>query len=183
MLWELFPRDGDRRGERNTMEDAMNRTLLAFVMALSSSAALAAGQVEVSFKPADQLADVGRGSDRDRHVQALAAHFKSLGARLPDGQVLKVEVLDVDMAGELQPFRRGEEIRVMKGAADWPTMDLRWSLDSGGRTLGSGRERLSDMSYLSHPLRSGDTGAVAYEARMIDRWFEERVLGTKKAAP
>lgn len=157
----------------------MRKTLLAFVTALAASGVLAAGQVEVSFRPADQLADVGRGSDRDRHLKALADHFKSLGRRLPDGQVLKVEVLDVDMAGELQPLRRGDEIRVMKGGADWPTMDLRWSLDSGGRTLRSGQDRLSDMAYLSRTLRSGESGPVAYEARLIDRWFDERVAGAK----
>jgi hypothetical protein len=161
----------------------MHKTLLAFLMTLATSAALAAGQVEVSFRPADQLADVGRGIDRDRHVKALADHFKALGARLPDGQVLKVEVLDVDLAGELQPWRRGDEIRVMKGGADWPAMDLRWSLDSGERTLLSGRERIVDMSYLNHPLRSAETGPVAYEARMIDRWFEERVLGAARRVP
>lgn len=161
----------------------MRKTLFALVMTLAASVAWAAGQVEVSFKPADQLSDVGRGIDRERHVKALADHFESLGARLPDGQVLKVEVLDVDMAGELRPMRRGDEVRVMKGAADWPKIDLRWSLDSGGRTLKSGQERLSDMAYLDHALRRGETSPVAYEARLIDRWFDERVLGTKKPAP
>ena len=72
----------------------MNRTLLAFALTLASTAALAAGQVEVSFRPADQLSDVGRGIDRERNVKALADHFKSLAAQLPDGQALKVEVLD-----------------------------------------------------------------------------------------
>lgn len=160
----------------------MKRTLIAVVTTLALSSAIAAGQVEVSFRPVDQLADVGRGIDRERHVKALADHFKSLGARLPDGQRLEVEVLDVDMAGELRPTRRGDEVRVMKGAADWPKLELKWSLTSGGQTLRSGHERLSDLAYLQHPLR-GDTGPVAYEARMIDRWFDERVLGTKKPAP
>lgn len=161
----------------------MNRTLFAFVMTLASTAALAAGQVEVSFKPVDQLSDVGRGPDRERHVQALSDHFKSLGARLPDGQVLKVEVLDVNMAGELKPFRRTDEVRVMRGSADWPTLELRWSLGSGGNTLRSGQDRLVDMAYQSHPLRGSQTGPVAYEARMIDRWFDERVLAGHKPAP
>lgn len=148
-------------------------------MALGTSAALAAGQVDVSFKPADELSDVGRGLDRERNVKALAEHFKSLAAQLPDGQALKVEVLDVDMAGELRPMRRGDELRVMKGGADWPKLDLKWSLTSGGQVLKSGQERLADMAYLQHPLRGGETSPVAYEARLIDRWFEARVLGHK----
>lgn len=157
----------------------MNRTLLAFALTLASTAALAAGQVEVSFRPADQLSDVGRGIDRERNVKALADHFKSLAAQLPDGQALKVEVLDVDMAGEVRPMRRVDEIRVLKGSADWPTMHLRWTLAGGGQTLKSGEDRLSDLAYLSHSLRSGENRPVAYEARMIDRWFAARVLGAK----
>jgi len=157
----------------------MNRTLLAFVITLASTAALAAGQVEVSFKPADQLSDVGRGLDRERNVKALADHFKSLAARLPDGQRLTVEVLDVDMAGELRPMRRGDELRVMKGGADWPKLELKWSLTAGGQTVKSGQDRLADMAYLSHTLRGGETSPVAYEARLIDRWFEASVLGAK----
>ncbi len=148
-------------------------------MTLAGTAALAAGQVEVSFKPVDQLSDVGRGLDRERNVKALADHFKSLAARLPDGQRLTVEVLDIDMAGELRPLRRGDELRVMKGAADWPKLDLKWSLTTGTQTVRSGQDRLADMAYLNHSLRGGETGAVAYEARLIDRWFEASVLGVK----
>jgi hypothetical protein len=157
----------------------MGRTILALAMALGTTAALAAGQVDVSFKPADQLSDVGRGLDRERNVKALADHFKSLAAQLPDGQRLSVEVVDVDMAGELRPMRRGDELRVMKGGADWPKLELKWSLTAGGQPLKSGQERLADMAYLSHALRGGDTSPVAYEARLIDRWFEASVLGAK----
>lgn len=161
----------------------MGKTLFVMLTTLATTAALAAGQVEVSFKPVDQLSDVGRGIDRERHVKALADHFRSLGRQLPDGQVLKVEVLDVNMAGELRPFRRTDEVRVMRGGADWPSMDLRWSLDSGGRTLKSGQDRLLDMAYQSHALRGGDTSPVAYEVRMIDRWFGEQVMGSSKPSP
>lgn len=142
--------------------------------------AQAAGQVDVRFKSTDQLVDVGRGVDGERAVQTLTEHFQALAARLPDGQRLSVEVLDVDLAGELQWTRRGSELRVMKGGADWPSMQLRWKLEAGDRTLATQDERISDPSYLQHGsgLR---TGPLPYEARMIDRWFEAR-FGAKAAA-
>lgn len=137
--------------------------------------ARAAGQVDVSFTSVDQLADAGRGSvERERTTKALAAHFKSLAAKLPDGRTLAVEVTDVNLAGDLRQTRRGDEVRVLKGGADWPTLDLRWTLTGDGRTLASGQDRLSDMGYLQHPLRVGHDGAYAYETRLIDRWFDER---------
>lgn len=137
--------------------------------------AWAAGQVEVSFKPVDQLADVGRGAvEGERTVQALGAHFRSLAARLPDGHTLTVEVTDVNLAGDLQQSRRGDEVRVLKGGADWPTLDLRWTLTGDGRTLASGQERLADMTYLQSPLRGGHDRSFGYEFRLIDRWFDSR---------
>ena len=46
----------------------------------------------------------------------------------------------------VKPTRGGNEIRVMKGRADWPTMELRWSLQADGRTLKSADEHLADMT-------------------------------------
>lgn len=154
----------------------MRHILVAACLALAlAPPAQAAGTVDVSFKPADQLSDIGQGSlDRERNVKALAQHFQSLAARLPDGQTLKVEVLDVNLAGELRPTRRGDEVRVMRGGADWPALDLRWQLLQGGRTLSSGDERLADMAYLHVGRRRAPDSPLPYEARMIDRWFDER---------
>ncbi len=153
------------------------------LLAAATGAALAAGQVEVTFKPLDELSDAGRGSfDGERNLQALAAHFKALAPRLPDGQLLKVEVLDLNLAGEMKPLRRGAEVRVLKGSVDWPSMSLRWSLNADGRPIKSADERVSDMAYLMHPIRGGNDGPLTYEGRMIDRWFGERFGSNSSAA-
>lgn len=152
---------------------------LCALAAATTATAHAAGAVKVSFKPVAQLSDVGRPLfDGERHVKALEAHFNGLAARLPDGQVLTVEVQDVDMAGRLEPTRLGSELRVMRGSADWPSLDLRWTLQADGRTLKQGAGRISDLNYLMHPLRGRDDGPVGYETRLIDTWFAEQVLGS-----
>lgn len=146
----------------------------ALVLAMAGQAAQAAGTVEVSFKPADQYRDVGRSSiDGQHNLDQLGAHLKSLAPRLADGQVLKVEVLDVDLAGEVRPMRRGDDLRVLRGGADWPAMQLRWTLSAGERTVDSREERIADMSYLMHSTR-GSTDALVYEKRMLDEWFDAR---------
>lgn len=155
--------------------------LVAAGLLAAATLAQAAGQVDVRFKPADQLSDVGRGVDGERAVQTLTEHFQALAARLPDGQRLSIEVLDVDLAGELRWTRRGSELRVLNGGADWPSMQLRWKLEAGDRTLSSQDERISDPGYLqqSSGLR---TGPLPYEARMVDRWFDARFGGRATAA-
>ncbi len=162
----------------------MNRIAFCLGLLITSGAALAAGQVDVSFKPLDQLSDAGRGSpEGERNLQLLSTHFKALAARLPDGQRLEVQVLDLDLAGEPRPLRRGGELRVMKGGADWPTMHLSWTLSANGRVLRRADEHISDMAYLMSPLRGSQDGPLGYEQRMLERWFNDRFGPAAAAAP
>jgi hypothetical protein len=88
------------------------------------------------------------------------------------------QVLDVDLAGRLQP-RRGDEIRVLNGRADWPRIKLRWTLSAGDRTLKSGEDDLSDMAYLQTFSGLDRSLSLPYEGRMLERWFAERVAGAR----
>lgn len=156
-------------------------TLLAALlaaMALTLPAA-AAGLVEIRFVKPENFADAGRGIDRERNLDLLARHMKAFGAQLPQGQTLTIDVLDVDLAGELVPTHRLGEIRVLKGRADWPRMTLRWALATDGRTLKSGEDRLADMAYLMNSARLESSQPMAYDTRMLDDWFRQRVLSAE----
>lgn len=155
---------------------------LAVAAWLPLAGAHAAGEVRVDFGPLAQLSDIGRGLQAQRNQQALSARLQALAARLPADQVLDVKVLDVRLAGELRPLPGGDEVRVLLGRADWPWIELAWSLRRGDQTLASGHERLSDMNYLNEPLRSGQDGALPYEGRLIERWFDTRVAAAAAAA-
>ena len=157
---------------------------LALASIVGVSAAQAAGTVEVSFIHPEEFSDVGRGSvEIEQNTQALGEFLKKQAKRLPDGQTLRVEVLDVDLAGELRPFRRsGQEIRVLKGRADWPSMKLRYTLLEGGRALRSGEERISDLNYQFgiHPSQRDEP--MAYDRRLLERWITERFVPERTAA-
>jgi hypothetical protein len=43
-------------------------------------------------------------STANARCSALGDHLKRWGRLLPDGQTLKLEVLDVDLAGEIEPY-------------------------------------------------------------------------------
>lgn len=152
-----------------------NLLRLAALIPLSLSAlspAHSAGTVEVRWVEPAQFSDVSRNPvERDRELQALGKSISQLGSRLPDGQTLLIEVTDLDLAGELQPFS-WRDTRVLRGGADWPRMELRYSLQAGGRTLRSGQARLSDMNYF-FGRRSDELG---YEKRMVERWFNDQFL-------
>jgi hypothetical protein len=141
------------------------------------SVSLAAGQVQVTWIEPEKFADIGRGVlDRERSLRTLADHLQALGSRLPDGQSLNIEVTDVELAGELEPFTRfHQEVRVLRGRADWPRISLRYTLSQGERMLARGAADLSDPNYLYRSPRLDQGHSLAYEKRMLDDWLTSLV--------
>jgi Protein of unknown function (DUF3016) len=142
-----------------------------------AGSALAAGSVQVTFTQPQNYTDIGfRTLDAEHNLATLTRHMASWGERLPDGQRLEIEVLDVDLAGEMRPWRSLWDVRVLTGRTDWPRMTLRWSLKSADQVLKSGNERLSDMSYLYTTARLRSSDHLAYDLRMLDDWLGKQVL-------
>lgn len=148
--------------------------LLGLLTSAALTPALAAGTVAVTFVAPENFIDIGRGSvERERNLDLLTRHMKALGAQLPDGQTLAIDVLDVDLAGEIWPTRKLSEVRVLKGSVDWPRMKVRWALKSGDQTLRTGEDQLSDMAYLMHTRGLPPNQEMAYDVRMLNDWFRK----------
>ncbi len=143
----------------------------AFTLA---AAAQAAGTVSVSFVQPENFTDVKDSFlSKDRHLEALKRHLEQAAAPyVVDGQTLKIEVLDVDLAGELRPSARAHDLRVLKGSADWPRIQMRYALEGPGQTTRSGEARVQDMAYLMQRAYWPSGDALAYERRMLDAWFK-----------
>ncbi len=151
----------------------MNASTFAITLAalLAGGAAHAAGSVQVSFVKPENFADIrDRTYSREQNLNALEQVITSAAQPyVADGQTLKIEVLDVDLAGEVRPGARAYDVRVLRGRADWPRITLRWSID--GASPRSGETVVQDMAYLQRipPAMSGT--ALVYERRMLDDWF------------
>lgn len=143
--------------------------LLAAWLACATVPAWAAGHVDVSWVKPEDYADAGRSVvDRERTLGTLGDYMQRWARKLPDGQTLKIEVLDVNLAGEMEPFA-WNQVRVVRGTADWPQMKLRYTLKTDdGRTLQGGEANLADMNY-----RMSESGTeLGFEKRMLDKWFK-----------
>lgn len=157
--------------------NSLNAALTALALLAMAALPAAAGDVEVKFIDPDRFADAGRSNgERERTLKTLGDYLKALGRELPSGQTLRVEVRDIDLAGNIEPFgwHRSDEVRVLRGRADWPHVALRYELLAEGRTLKAGDAQLADLSYM-YSLRGRDRPAdeLAYEKRMVRRWFDE----------
>lgn len=158
------------------------RTLAAGLAAWAALGpqAQAAGRAEVRFIEPERYADIGwNSSDRQANLEGLKRHFERLAASLPDGQTLTVDVTDVDLAGETEPAHPWG-VRVLRGRTDIPMMTLRYTLSAPGGALKSGDARLSDLDYF-FGLPRGD--GLAYEKRMLDRWFQQTFGPAATPAP
>ncbi|UOD32865.1 DUF3016 domain-containing protein [Massilia violaceinigra] len=166
---------------KTVLTKVVQASALAAVMAMPAMAATAAASV--SYVEPDRFTDVPFTPwERERVLKQLTDHFGKLAASLPPGQEFKVEVLDVDLAGQTKPnFRGGQDLRVMNGGADWPRIHFRYSVTEGGKVIKSGEEKLSNMQYLQRMNHYGNTELLRYEKQMLDDWFKQ-AMGVDPAA-
>jgi len=151
--------------------------LCAFLPTLALASVPCAAGVAVTFPDSDKYTDAGdRFRDSSDAVGVIERHLQALGSRyLAPQQNLKIEVLDIDLAGELRMIGQyGTMVRVLKGKADWPRIQLRYALEAAGKPAKTGEEMISDPSYMMHGRfpNSGDT--FSHEKRMLDTWFKSR---------
>ena len=154
----------------------ISRSTLAAVLLAGSAGALAAATV--TYVNPGRMTDVPRDKpDREMMESDLLEHLNTLAAKLPAGQELKVEILDIDLAGEVFPRVPIRDVRVFKGRGDWPHMHLRYRIEQNGKVLSSGEQRLSDANYMMGSNRYSDD-MFRYEKQMLDDWFRKEIVAT-----
>ena len=152
--------------------------ILALGFLVTASISAWAG-VSVTFAKPETYNDMPwSASDKERTLKTLTEHFTKLGAQLPSDQHLKIIVTHIGLAGRIEPaaFRSTQEIRIMRGRADWPSMQLQYSLESKGQVLQSGEDKLADMTYLDHHNSYPTNETFRYEKQMIDSWFQKKFI-------
>ncbi|MFP5391392.1 MAG: DUF3016 domain-containing protein [Gammaproteobacteria bacterium] len=154
------------------MTKLIRKALVGAAIALGSASAFAGA--DVTFVHPEQMTDVPRWEkDRDSMQMVLTEHFNALASRLPAGQNLKVEVLDIDLAGDVFPrVAAPPDVRIMKGRADWPHITLRYRVEQDGKVVSSGERQLTDPNYLLNINRYYNE-MYAPEKQLLDTWFRK----------
>jgi Protein of unknown function (DUF3016) len=159
------------------------RPLLRSVLLLTLAAGWAAAgnaAVRVNFIEPERYTDIGSFSDESRRaMKEIERYLVQLGDRyLSPTASLRVDVLDVDLAGRLVPsVRSGRDIRVESGLADRPKMHLRYVLEDGGRVVADRDETISGPDYLRSSSIRTSTESFPYEKRLLEKWFRENFAG------
>jgi hypothetical protein len=116
---------------------------------------------------ADLLGDLGR-------------YLRTEGERqVPAGLALEVHVTDVDLAGEIEPWRgpQFDRVRIMREIYA-PRIDLEFRLvDGQGAVVKQGRRVLRDPLYLTRAA-SNDSDRLRYDKQLLGDWLRQE-FGTR----
>jgi hypothetical protein len=175
-------RSGPRKAHRGTA--ARHVFCLLCCVAAASAAGAAHAATRVTFAHPQRYTDAnlnGGYGDKAREfaLQGIASHLRRLGDRyLAPNQTLNITVLDVDLAGEFEPWRvSGYNTRFMREGT-WPRIRMRYRLDASGRTLKQGEETVAGLDYLMNAVGRSSSDPLRYEKAMLDDWFRAR-FGTR----
>lgn len=169
------------------------RFSLLLVFALTSSAGLwaapdskVAPRVEVSMvKPEDftDAADGPRGSDsgRDANLEDLSRFLVDRAQnRVAGDQKLTIMITDVDLAGEVEPWRTStmSDVRFVKSIYP-PRIDLTFKLtDASGAVIKEGKRELRDLGFDMRITPNRDDPR-RYEKELLSDWLRSEFPQTK----
>ncbi len=138
-------------------------------------AAAEAGTARVAFVAPEGYTDGNLGwapVDQRLTQDGLARIVERLArTRLPPGDALEVSVLDLDLAGMINPLAsRTGTLRVMREDT-WPSIKLTYTLRRNGRVLASGAETIRSLNYLMDPVAVRAVDPLRFEKALMTRWF------------
>ncbi|WP_371186935.1 DUF3016 domain-containing protein [Thalassotalea maritima] len=160
------------------------RLVKNIAFALAGSVAVAAtsyaGQAEVNWVDPQSYTDIRSGDEsrkrfEERVFKELEQHISELAAKLPAEQTLKMDVVNLDLAGEIRYMvgPNNDSIRVIEDLY-FPKMRFNYSLlDKDGKVLAQGKENIKDMGFFNSTHQRLNRESFTYEKAMISDWFEE----------
>jgi Protein of unknown function (DUF3016) len=164
----------------------MRGTGLGLLACILITAARPAGaETIVSFAYPEQFTDAaldgGSGLAAEQPtLSAIAGYLVTLGAsELGPHQTLTVEVTNIDLAGQFEPWRAlAHNVRVMRDVYP-PRIALRFRLIDNGLVSAEGEAALVDVNYLANPSVRLIPAPLRYEKAMLAGWFHQLPLGSQ----
>lgn len=111
-------------------------------------------------------------------LQDLAQYMrKRAQANLAPGERLDLNIVDIDRAGQFEPWR-GPDLQNARIIRDQypPRMTVQFRrLDASGAVIAEGERKLSDPGFLLNASPINNTDPLRYEKRMIDSWLRREL--------
>jgi hypothetical protein len=181
------------RSVTETTMKTMRTTLTALLGLIAIVGVRAANEkpaprAEVIFSHPEKFTDAAnsdRGSNfgRDGNLSELREHLlRRANSYVPEGQKLEITITDVDLAGEIEPWRspQAHDVRIIKDIYS-PRIDLSYRLiDSAtGAVAKEGVSKLRDLTFMMN-LHLNHNDSRLYEKELLDDWLRNEFGRVKK---
>ena len=139
-----------------------------------------AASSEVTWTSPEKYRDIHPGEEnkkrfQERVMKNLEEHILKLAEKLPEGQSIKMNVTDVDLAGDVN-HGSIHRVRVVKDLY-FPRMKFEYELvSSDGKTIDKGEVDLKDMNFLRTGHLKYRTDSLGHEKKMLDDWFKDTFM-------
>ncbi len=153
----------------------LTTTLLVLFTIVSLQSIAYAATSEVTWTDYKKYRDIDSGDEsrkhfRERTFSNFEKHFAKLAERLPEGQVLKIDVTDVDLAGDTHAGGI-DRLRIVKEIY-FPRMNFSYQLvNADGSVKKDDTVVLKDMSFMMSSNLKYRHNSLGYEKKMLDDWF------------
>lgn len=162
--------------------------IIAAIISVSIfSGPVLAGQAEIEWIKPEKFTDIrpaneSRSNLHKRIFKELEQHFSQLAEKLPEGQMLKVSVTNLDLAGDVR-YMVGPNNATIRVVEDlyFPKMKFDYQLIASDKSvISTAKVDIKDMSFNTGVRSSLSSKAFHYEKSMIDDWFYKTFPETKK---
>ena len=136
-----------------------------------------AASTEVTWGDYKKFRDINEGNEnrksfRERLFKHIDKHLAELAQDLPEKKVLKIEITDIDLAGDTH-LGGINRTRIVKQSY-FPRINLSYDLiDENGKSIKAETVVIKDMNFMSGSNLKYRNKAFGYEKKMLDEWFEE----------
>ena len=138
-----------------------------------------AGPVSVAWADPATFTELRRSqnhldSSRGSWLTDLAKYMrKRAETQLPAGERLQLTIVDIDRAGDYEPWRslHRQDVRIVRDIYP-PRMTVQYKrFDASGAVVAEGERKITDPGFLVNASPLHDTDPLRYEKRMIDSWL------------
>lgn len=111
-------------------------------------------------------------------LQELAQYMRKRAQKqLTPGERLDLTIVDVDLAGEFEPWHgfAMQDTRIVRDLYP-PRITMQYRrYDAGGVIVAEGERKLTDPAFMLGASPSNDTDPLRYEKRLIDYWLRREL--------